>query len=55
MEKVFNIKMHYLDFVADPFEANGFPDLKELLEDYIPPNGGKKRRGFFFLGRKKGK
>lgn len=53
LEKVFNIKMHYLDFVADPFEANGFPDLKELLEDYIPPDGGKKGKRFFFLGRKK--
>lgn len=53
LEKAFNTKMHYLDFEADPFEAKGFPDLKELLEDYIPPDGMKKKTGFLFFGRKK--
>lgn len=46
LRKIFNTKFRYIEFVQDPFDAPGFPQLKELLIDYLP-NSPKKRKGLF--------
>lgn len=52
LEKIFKSKMHFIDFVQNPFEADGFPQLKSLLSDYLPNVPAKKKGGLFGLGKK---
>ena len=53
LEKAFKTKFGYIGYEPDPFEAEEFPQLKELLADYLPTNSNvQKKGGFFGFGRK---
>lgn len=50
LEKIFKTKFRHIRFVQDPFEAEEFPGLTEILEDYLPE--APQKRKLFGFGRK---
>ena len=53
LEKAFKTKFGYIGYEPDPFEAKSFPQLMELLSDYLPTDLGNRKKGRLFgFGRK---
>lgn len=50
LEKAFKTKFGYIDYVPNPFEAESFPQLKDLLADYLPASTNKQRKKGIFFG-----